>query len=120
MTWRYDQSTGELSHDGARVATGYSGSGEGKNNPALEATANVGPIPRGGYTVGAPHDTDSHGPYVLRLTPVDGNDCCGRSGFLVHGDSIRAPGSASHGCIIVSRNIREQIWTSGDTDLEVV
>jgi hypothetical protein len=44
----------------------------------------------------------------------------GRSGFLIHGDSIIRPGTASRGCIILAREIREQIAASGDADLEVV
>jgi hypothetical protein len=34
---------------------------------------------------------------------------CGRDNFLIHGDSIAAPGTASHGCIILNRLARERI-----------
>lgn len=40
--------------------------------------------------------------------------------FRIHGDSIRAPGTASHGCIILPRAIRDRIWASGDRALQVV
>lgn len=118
--WTYQQSTGQLSLNGDLVGIGYSGAGEGKNNPDMEDVHNVGPIPAGGYTIGEPQDTTTHGPYVLRLTPEPDNSCCGRSGFLIHGDSVRAPGTASEGCIIMPRAVRERVWNSGDLDLDVV
>lgn len=118
--WTYHQESGRLLHDGAMVATGYSGAGAGKNNPAMQSAHNVGPIPIGKYTIGPPCDTDTHGPYVLRLTPNASNDMCGRAGFLMHGDSVAHPGTASQGCIIQARSVREWVWNSGDRDLEVV
>ena len=118
--WTYAQKTGDLLLNGKRVGTGYSGFDNGKNNPSMQAMADVGPIPQGEWTiVGPPINTSSHGPFVLRLEPVDGTNL-GRSGFLMHGDSIEHPGTASHGCIIMPRNIREQVWQSGDTALQVV
>lgn len=121
FAWSYSQQTGELQQDGKPVAAGYSGSGEGKNNPALDHVANVGPIPRGKWTVaGPPCDTGEHGPYVLRLDPEPGTQTHGRSGFLMHGDSKTHPGTASQGCIILPRSAREQVWQSGDRKLEVV
>lgn len=120
MAWTYEQSTGRILQDGVRVAIGYSGAGECKNDPASQDVHNAGPIPRGHYSIGAPCDTMTHGPYVLRLTPDAANDMCGRAGFLIHGDSVVHPGTASEGCIILGRAIREKIWDSGDHDLEVV
>jgi Protein of unknown function (DUF2778) len=119
--WTYSQKTGALLHHGEQVATGYSGFDDGKNNPDMQAIHNVGPIPQGAWMiVGPPMNTPDHGPYVLRLEPADGTNAFGRSGFLMHGDSIESPGCASHGCIIMPRNIREQVWASGDTELEVI
>jgi hypothetical protein len=43
-----------------------------------------------------------------------------RTGFLIHGDSIEHPGTASHGCIIMPRAIREAIAQNDDHDLNVV
>ena len=120
MTWNYYQATGKLAHDGADVALGYSGAGEGKNNPDDQTIHNVGPIPRGGYTINAPQDTVTHGPYVLPLTPDPANEMFGRAGFLMHGDSVVHPGTASEGCIIMPRAVREQVWASGDPALSVV
>ena len=119
--WTYRQETGELLHEGEHVAWGYSGAeNAGYNNPAMENVRSKGPIPRGRWLIeGPPFDTPTHGPYVLRLTPAQETKTFGRSGFLCHGDSIRRPGTASEGCIIMARKIREQIWKSGDRDLLV-
>ena len=119
--WTYAQKTGALLQNGQLVATGYSGFEEGKNNPAMQAVKNVGPIPQGDWTIeGPPINTAEHGPFVLTLTPSADTDTFDRRGFLMHGDSIQAPGTASKGCIIMAREAREQVWNSGDTDLEVV
>ena len=119
--WTYAQKTGDLQQDGKHVSTGYSGASEGKNNPAMDNVPNVGPIPRGEWTIaGPPVDSKDHGPYVLKLNPESTTDTHGRSGFLMHGDSKEHPGSASHGCVILPRAVREAVWQSGDRDLQVV
>lgn len=119
--WTYRQKDGELLHDDGPVARGYSGIDDGKNNPAMQNVQNVGPIPQGGWTIEKPaFNTMDHGPFVLRLTPKPGTQTFGRSGFLMHGDSIEHPGLASHGCTIFPRAIREQVAASPDNDLEVV
>ena len=120
MTWTYTQATGDLAQDGEVKATGYSGADVGKNNPTLQQVHNVGPIPVGRYTIEAPVDTKTHGPYVLPLEPDPTNEMYGRAGFLIHGDSVVRPGTASEGCLIFARTIREQVWASGDTSLEVI
>jgi hypothetical protein len=117
MTWTYRQQTGALLHDDAVVATGYSGAGPGKNNPADEAIPNVGPIPRGAYIIGTPKDSPHMGPEALPLTP-DGHDALGRSGFFMHGDNEAH--TASTGCIIMPRQVRDQVAASPDRALEVV
>lgn len=120
MTWRYEQATGRLLQNDELITVGYSGGGAGKNNPDMQDMHNIGPVPRGTYTIEAPCDTVTHGPYVLRLTPDLQNNMCGRSGFLIHGDSVVHPGTASQGCIIVNRMAREKVWDSGDNQLEVI
>jgi hypothetical protein len=130
VAWTYRQRTGELLQGDELVARGYSGlddgdgilePGEGRNDPAAQRERGVGPLPRGRWRiVGPPFATKSHGPYVLRLIPREGTETFGRSGFLIHGDSVKRPGTASLGCIIVPRAVRERIWKSGDCDLEVV
>lgn len=121
LAWTYSQKTGELQQDGKPVAIGYSGAGDGKNNPTMENVHNVGPIPQGHWTiVGPPVNTAEHGPYVLALKPTVGTPTYGRDGFLLHGDSKELPGCASQGCIIMPRAAREQVWKSDDRDLNVV
>jgi Protein of unknown function (DUF2778) len=119
--WLYAQKTGTLWRDGKQAASGYSGCEEGKNDPAMQAVPDVGPIPQGKWTiVGPPINTRHHGPYVLRLQPALATNTFRRNGFLMHGDSIESPGCASRGCVIMSRAVREEVWNSGDGDLEVV
>lgn len=118
--WTYTQKTGWLSKSGKNLYQGYSGSPAGKNKPQMEDQHNIGPIPTGNYKVGGPRNTDTHGPYVLPLTPDPKNIMFGRAGFLIHGDNVNHPGTASEGCIILPRGARELIHQSGDWDLEVV
>ncbi len=120
--WTFVQRTGELLHNGIVVSKdGYSGAGDGKNNPALQNVHNVGPIPCGMWEIcGPPYDTTQHGPYVLRLEPAKGTETFGRVGFLMHGDSIAAPGTASQGCIVQERRVRSMVWQSGDRAIEVI
>lgn len=121
FAWTYAQKTGELQQDGKPVAIGYSGGGDGKNNPVMEDVAGVGPIPRGEWNIaGPPVNTAAHGPYVLSLKPASETETFGRSAFLMHGDSVKAPGTASQGCVIMPRAVREQVWRSGDRELKVV
>ncbi len=121
MPWKYGQTSGELSFNGVHVAFGYSGKGPGKNNSALQAEHNVGPIPRGKYNVGPMIErTAVHGPYVLPLTPARVNCMFGRSGFLIHGDSVVHPGEASEGCIILGKDIRLRMAAGDDKELLVV
>ncbi len=125
--WRYDQSSGDLTHDGKFITRGYSGRDWGKNNPGAEAARSIGPIPAGRWKiVGPPYNSPRVGPYVLKVyaadeaVPDDTHERTGRGAFRIHGDSIRNPGTASHGCIILPRAVREMIWRSQDYDLEVV
>lgn len=120
--WQFSQSTGALRDaKGNLVATGYSGFGEGLNNPDAQAIPDVGPIPRGLWSIGYPRDTAEHGPFVMPLTPHEGTDCGGRCGFLIHGDSIEHAGEhvASRGCIILPPDTRRAIWESSDHILRV-
>lgn len=124
--WTYVQKSGELLHDGLHIAVGYSGYDDaetgqkGKNNPELQNVEDVGPIPAGKYFIGTPHDTLTHGPFVLPLKPDPANEMFGRTAFLMHGDSVVEPGTASRGCIILSRAVRKQVVASGDKLLQVI
>src|SRR5258708_27586117 len=118
--WIYHQVNGDLFKDLQWIARGYSGFEAGKNNPASQTVHDVGPIPQGNWSIGPPHDTPDHGPHVMRLTPDAATDTFGRDGFLIHGDSIANPGTASHGCVIMARVVRDQISSSGDNALQVI
>lgn len=124
--WTWSQIKGELRHNGAFVSNGYSGKGRGVNNPALQGLAAVGPVPRGPWKIVERYDSKNVGPYALVLHAVDAtpgddrHDATGRAAFRIHGDNARGDRSASKGCIILPRNVRVAIWTSGDRDLEVV
>lgn len=103
-----------------KVETCWAGRGEGLNNPDLQHVKGVGPIPEGLYTIEAPHDSATTGPYTLRLVPDPRNDMRGRSSFAMHGASKSDPAHSSHGCIIAPRARRELVWESGDRTLKVV
>jgi hypothetical protein len=55
----------------------------------------------------------------MALTPV-GHTALGRTHFLIHGDSVKNPGDASEGRIILDRKTREAIAKSNDTELVVI
>lgn len=118
--WTYAQSTGQIAQDGHVVGVGYSGFGDGLDNPDLETMVDEGPIPRGQWRIVRWDDHHAEkGPIVAVLEPVD-HDAHGRTEFLIHGDNQDANHTASHGCIIAARSIRESWRLSGDMDLEVV
>lgn len=79
----------------------------------------VGPIPVGGYTIGAAINSGKMGPLALPLQPDESNTMWGRDEFFVHGDST-PPGTASEGCIIMPNAIRQMIMTSNCPRLQVV
>jgi hypothetical protein len=118
--WEFQQSTGAILHDSVAKFHGYAGNGAGKDNPAMQDIHNVGPLPRGKYTIGPPHTSGHTGPYTMNLEPDPANEMFGRSAFRIHGDSIAAPGTASNGCIVTARVNREAIWASGDRELVVL
>lgn len=123
--WTWDQSAGELRRDGVFIGKGYAGNGRGKNNPSLQAAKGVGPIPRGKWKLTSVYDSKNTGPYTVVVQAQDGtvddvHQPTGRSAFRIHGDSVKNPGTASRGCIVLPRVLREKMWKSGDHDLEVV
>lgn len=118
--WRYQQSNGYLSRDETFVAIGYSGHGEGVNNPAFQGVRNIGPVPQGRYKLGVPYHDTERGPCVMPLIAESLSQLLGRSGFLIHGDNKELNQTASHGCIILPRDVRERIAASEDHNLEVI
>lgn len=80
----------------------------GRNQPACEGVSNIGPLPRGGYTIGLPESHPVLGPLAMPLQPDPDNKMYGRGDFWIHGDN--AEHNASHGCIVLAgHHIREEI-----------
>lgn len=119
--WIYRIKPGRLSQGDRFVSIGYSGMGASRDDPGAIHVRGQGPIPVGVYVIGPEREiTETHGPVVLPLTPIAYVETFGRSNFLIHGDSVSHPGSASHGCIILPRPIREEISSSRDRLLVVL
>ena len=117
----YEQATGKIKTElGSIFGIGYSGNGDGKNNPLMESVKNVGVIPKGKYTIGKPYNSEHTGVFTMHLEPFKENIMYGRSEFKIHGDNISNPGTASEGCIIFSRRVREMINNCTDKTLEVI
>lgn len=91
------------------LSTAYSGHGPGLNNPNFEEDHDVGPIPAGKWLVGVFFDHPHLGPFVAHLSPFAATKTYGRVGFLIHGDNTEMNHSASDGCIILERPVREKM-----------
>lgn len=122
MTWVYDVRKKTFTHNGVyQFSARYAGAPGYKDNPDYECLINKGPLPRGKYRiVGTPFTHSRAGPYTLKLQPYRENDMCGRAGFLIHGDSIKDPGNASNGCIILAPDYRRKLFKSGDHEIVVI
>ncbi|MGH9519912.1 MAG: tlde1 domain-containing protein [Terriglobales bacterium] len=111
--------------DGKRelAGVGYSGHGNALDDPEKQDATNQGPIPRGTWIIGPQRDHHLIGGKTLfgamELAPAVGNTTR-RSDFLIHGDSVAHDHSASKGCIVLPRDVRNVIARSGDTVLQVV
>jgi hypothetical protein len=118
--WVYRQSTGRLTRDGALVAEGYAGFGEGQNNPAMQHVRDLGPLPQGEWRILPPQDPVRQlGPLAMPLEQISG-ESFGRDDFLIHGDSTARNRTASTGCIVLPMEVRRLILDSGDTRLVVI
>lgn len=119
----YSQGWGNLYRDSEVIGTGYSGHGDGLNDPAYEAVHDVGPIPAGLYRMTEYREDDPHtGKGTIVLEPEPGTDTHGRGGFRIHGDNAAGNRSASHGCIVIGNAAfrKEKMWNTGDRLLSVV
>ena len=119
--WTYQQSTGNLTDKfGSVIGQGYSGNGADLNNPAGQGDIGHGPIPQGQWLIGEFQTYPHLGKIVALLLPAPGNNMDGREGgFFIHGDNDLLNHTASDGCIVLSRPLREAVAASGDTDLQV-
>jgi len=121
VSFTYEITTGRLyDPQGVLLGVGYSGASQYRNDATAQSLKALGPIPAGSYIVCQPVDSPVHGPFAMPLNPDPGNLMWNRDGFMLHGDSVRAPGTASEGCVIMSRDVREAVWASLDHVLEVV
>jgi hypothetical protein len=123
MAWTYHQKTGELLHDGELLGIGYSGFGEGFDNPDMQNVSNVGPVPQGNWTIGKPYTHIHLGPLTMNLTPNEGTNTFGRSAFRMHGDNSEVNHTASDGCIVINKLVRIEVTKdvlTGDNQLEIV
>ena len=120
--WVYEQSTGNLVSPSALLeGVGYSGHGNGVNNPTMQEVHDVGPCPAGIWAMSEFFDDpEGKGPMVCRLTPAPGTEAFGRAGFMIHGDTVAHDMTASHGCIILTRPLREMLAASADRVLKVI
>jgi hypothetical protein len=118
--WVYHQRTGELWRNGKKVAVGYSGIGPGLNNPDMDGVIRVGPIPQGRWRMEGVYNSAQVGPYAIILFPGDGTNAKGRGAFRVHGDNSKGNKTASNGCMIFPRAVREQMWQFQDHIIDVV
>lgn len=118
--WTWNVLSGRLLDSAGELAgLGYSGHMQGVNNPDDEQIPDVGPVPRGQWTIGDFFDDPGgKGPIVAHLVPKDGTNTFGRSGFMIHGDNLTH--NASLGCIILPHGVRTRLAASSDRDLQVV
>lgn len=115
----FEIGSGQLLADGVFIGIGYAGNGSGLNNPLACDEHSVGPLPVGMYTIAAPQDKPlSTGMFSLPLLPAPTNVMYGRSGFFCHGDNAAMNHTASDGCIVAARQVRELI--AQHTVLQVV
>jgi hypothetical protein len=78
----------------------------------MQGDENTGPLPQGSYNLGTPNN--KKGPLTIPLWPRPGTDLLGRpGGFLIHGDNKKHNHSASEGCIIQNRDVRQVIADCG-------
>jgi lipoprotein-anchoring transpeptidase ErfK/SrfK len=120
--WTYQQSTGDLTNPGGVViGQGYSGNGSDLDNPAGQGDIGHGPIPQGEWIIGVFADRAVVGKFSVPLMPCQGNNMDGRDGgFYIHGDNPQGDHTASDGCIVLPRPLREAIAMSHDVLLNVV
>ncbi len=119
--WIYALKEHTLFRDGVEISSAlYSGYPPYVNLPDYTHLKDLGPIPAGDYVIGNAYEDAHRGKLVMGLSPSDKNHMYGRGGFAIHGDSVRKPGLASHGCIIANNPTRSMISKSSDKIIRVV
>ncbi|MGH9418143.1 MAG: tlde1 domain-containing protein [Terriglobales bacterium] len=111
--------------DGTRklAGIGYSGVDSALDDPVAQDESSAGPIPRGHWIIGRQQShqlaNGKHLIAAMRPSPAAGN-ATKRTNFWIHGDTAAHNHTASEGCIILPRDVRDVIAASGDTQLQVV
>jgi hypothetical protein len=108
--WLYVQDSGYLYWQRAYITTGYAGQGKGLNNADYQHVVGIGPIPRGRWLMGRAfeqHPTSA----TIRLTACPETEAEGRSGFLIHGGRRTGARTASRGCIILPKHVRQRMMS---------
>lgn len=105
----YFISTGEMTIDTKVIGRGYSGRSKGINDARMMFVRGLGPIPCGVWDMALPMEHPRLGPVAIALNPRKGTDTQGRSEFFVHGDNQSMDRSASSGCIILDRKVRDKL-----------
>ncbi len=118
--WTYRQRTGEIIDPGGNLLErGYSGKGVGVNNPDMQHVEDTGPLPEGTWRMESAVERHPRlGLVAIPLTMVEG-DWFGRHSFYVHGDNHAMNRTASSGCIIASRRVRDRMAASKDRYIKV-
>jgi hypothetical protein len=122
VTWTFKIATGEFIDPQGHVlsSTAYSGHPPHVNDPTAFKIPMQGPLPPGVYGIGNPRNPPDHlGPVAMPLHPTASTFLYGRSGFFIHGDNAQMNHTASDGCIILGRAIRDMIAESADRQLTV-
>lgn len=133
----YEQGSGRLLLEDrndctALLAIGYSGAPGYVNSPGSQGLVAKGPIPLGLWRVERAGQHETLGPQAIPLTPISivwhegaakevaSVRRINRSGFYIHGDNAKGNQSASRGCIIMPRPIRDCIVALGIKRLSVI
>lgn len=115
----YEIKTGKLVAPNI-VGTGYSGHGDALNDETKTNEKGKGPIPKGLWHLTTWEEHHPHlGDIVIHLMPDSTTETFGRSAFFIHGDNQQMNYTASDGCIILSKDLREKLKDSGETKLLV-
>lgn len=112
LLFTYEQSTGLLLFNGRVLGHGYAGHGAGVDRPDMQDRQGIGPLPRGKYRIGPPHESAKTGRLTMNLDPDPANEMFGRSAFRIHGDNQHQDRSASEGCIVMPLGVRLAIARS--------
>ena len=71
MSWEYDVKEHKFYLDGVyQFDADYAGASGYKNDPSQECVKNSGPLPRGTYTIGSPHNSAHTGNILSASRPT--------------------------------------------------